>query len=504
MHASFARTTRLGLHHGYPVRMVKTKRLRGIMKRTSKRIFNLKVVLCILVGVLLALSLLPLLYIAQYDLPIDDDLQAYQDGTAQTWEETHSVSAVVRTAYDKTVDYYNNWQGTYFASFLMNMLPSVFPLTLYAWTPAIMLLALIISTLFISRVLIVRCFHLSRVDWLLVSLTALLFQIQIMPSIKEGIFWLSSACLYLLSYCNLLLMFGFLLIARTATSRAARIFSIAMAMVLAFALAGGAFLLMTPSILLTALLLYQDIANRDKRKIVHTSLLLLVLVLGTILSTTAPGNQVRMEYSQTHYGTHGLSLVMATLQSIQAGVIFVAKYSGFAMLLFSGVCAAAFYEAAKRTSVRFHSPILVFVVTAALFCMQFYPTYYSMATAGPARQENIIYFTLYWYYVFNVLNFEGWLTQKYKVDVYFSQMRDALAKHNASLIHFGRKALFLTIVILTFFAFAQRESGLHANNSVLAISEIHNGVAADHYQQGLTRLQSGLVTEETADSQILP
>lgn len=474
------------------------------MADTDKRVIDTKVVLCILIGILLLLSLLPLLYIAQYDLPTDDDLQSYELGTAKVWAETHSVSAVFKAAFDSTVSYYNTWQGTYFASFLMYLLPSVLPLSLYGWTPAIMLFALIASTLFAGYALTVRQFRISRADWLLISLTALLFQIQILPSIKEGIFWLSSASLYLLSYCHLLLMFAFLQIARTAKSGFMRAISGVITALLAFALAGGAFMLLIPTILVTAFILIRDIAGKNKRHIILTSALLLVLAFGTILSTTAPGNQLRMEYFRTYNGAQESNLIRAALQSIKSGVVFVGKYSGFALFLFSGVCAAAFYPALKRSAAQFYHPLVVVFATSALFCMLFFPTYYSISNAGPARQENIVYLMLYWYYAVNVFNLEGWLIQKRRADLWITELQSTMKGQNAVPARFLRRAILIAVTVLAFFAFAQRESGLHANNSVLAVSEISSGVAADHYQQLLTKLQGGSITDEAEDSQILP
>lgn len=475
------------------------------MERTGKRIVSIKVVLCILIGAALLLSLLPLLSIARYDLPTDDDLQSYELGTTKVWAETHSVGAVLKSAFDSTVTYYNTWQGTYFASFLMYLFPSVLPLSLYGWTPVIMLVALFASTLFIGYALIVRQLKRSRIDWLLISFTALFFQIQIMPSIKEGIFWLSSACLYLLSYCYLLSMFAFLQIARTAKSGFVRALTGVLAALSAFALAGGAFMLLIPIILSTAFILYRDIVGRDKRHIVQTSVLLLILLLGTILSTAAPGNQLRIVRENTqHAGSQLANILFSTIMSVKSGIVFVGKYSGFALFLFGGLCAATFYQTAKQSKGRFYSPILVFLATSALFCMQFFPTFYSVSNEGPARQENIVYLMLYWYYAVNILNLEGWLIRKYQADLWFADLKNTIEKQNAALVRFLRRAFLVVLAVLAFFALAQRESGLHANNSIMAFTEVQSGVAENHYKQLLIIQQGGSVTDMGKDSQILP
>jgi hypothetical protein len=323
--------------------------------------------------------------------------------------------------------------------------------------------------------------------------------------VKEGIFWLSAACLYTLSYSYLLSMFALLQIARTAKSGFARALCVVLSALLAFALAGGAFMLLIPTILILAFLLYRDIASRDKRRIVLTAVVLLVLLIGTILSTMAPGNHMRIERENTQYdGSIWLNLIWATLLSIKSGIIFIGKYSGFAIILFSGLCAAAAYPALKRSTARFYHPLFVFIATFALFCMQFFPTFYTVFNPGPARQENIIYLMLYWFYALNVLNLEGWLIQKHRLHLWIADLKGTAEKQDASLVRLARRAFLLAIAVLAFFAFAQRESGLHANNSIMAFSEIQSGVAAKHYEQVLIERQGGTVDEQTKDSQILP
>lgn len=135
---------------------------------------RLKILLCSLVGVLFLLSLMPLLYIAKYDLPMGDDL-LYGEMTSAAWNESHSFKRVLQAAIEKTTIIFNYWQGTFFSVFLMSLQPAVFSLALYKLTPYIMLGFFIGSTLMLSYVIIVRYLKCKIVDWLLLSFTAMIF-----------------------------------------------------------------------------------------------------------------------------------------------------------------------------------------------------------------------------------------------------------------------------------------------------------------------------------------
>ena len=175
-----------------------------------------------------------------------------------------------------------------------------------------------------------------------------------------------------------------------------------------------------------------------------------------------------------------------------------------AMLLFCGVCAAVFYEAAKRSSVRFWHPILVLIVTFGLFCMQFTPTFYTLASSGPDRLKNLIYFSLYWLAAFNIFNFEGWMIQKRKADSYLGQIRETLARNGEAFRRYVRKALIVLSVLLIFLAFAQRESGFYANPSIRAAVEIKTGTAALHAQESRDNMKEDTVQSYQYGSSILP
>lgn len=473
------------------------------MKSVPVKPAQLKLILCILIGACLLISLIPLFCIARYDLPNGDDALAFSSGTAQVWADTHSFGAVLKTAFEKTMDYYNTWQGTYFSSMVMYTLTGILPVSLYGLTPVVALLVLIFSTFYLSRVLIVRCLKLDHLDWLLIALTALLFQIQLLPNVTEAVFWLNAVSLYTLPYCLLLLLFGFLLTANSSKSVFTRIALTVLAGLCATAVAGGAFSQMIPAILIVAWVLIRKIAGRDKYGAIQTGFVLLLLTLGTIASVGAPGNQARVTFEHGYYGSQGLSLFQATLRSVQSGVLFAAQYTGMAMLLFCGICGTVFFKAAKRTPIRLFHPVPVLILTFGLFCMQFMPTFYTLASSGPDRLKNLIYFSMYWLIAFNIFNLEGWMIQKHKADLFVTQFQELIKSRVVGFRH-ARATVVLVVALFMFLAFAQREDGFYANPSVQAAVELHTGTAAKYTEQTKNNAQEGATQTFEYDSAILP
>ncbi len=473
------------------------------MEKSGKRIVSIKVVLCILVVSFFFLSLLPLLYVARYDLPFGDDMMFYKE-SAKTWNETGNLGAVFQVAVETTRSGYVNWQGTYFPIFMLCFQPAVFSLSLYSLTPWIMLLLLIASSLFTGYVILIRYLQLNAIDWILIVFTALLFQIQLLPDIKEGFFWYNTALLYTASYCYALFLVGFLMLSLIVKSSLGRLASLLAAAIFVVAVAGGAVSLILPMLFLVLSIFLRDVVKRNKRGIISTGFILILMIVGSVINLSAPGNAIRIAFEHDYYGSHGLSALDAIMQSVINGALFTAKHTDFAMIVFLGVWIASFHRLLNKMKIRFYHPAIVFILTFGLFCMQFTPMLFSLASIGPPRIQNVIFFSLYWFWAGNVFNTVGWIHQKKKVSLYLPLTNDPIEKGVLNWNVFARKAILILTVFFSFCAFIQRDGGLYANPSVQALSELHSGISKEHYEQRLAELQGDSINEVSVESKILP
>ena len=99
-----------------------------------------------------ALSMLPLLLIARFAIPSADDF-SYGYHTVFTWRETGSIIQTISAAVDGTRHFYNTWQGTFTAIFLMTLHPGIFAEELYMAGVIALILGYVVSTMFLLKII---------------------------------------------------------------------------------------------------------------------------------------------------------------------------------------------------------------------------------------------------------------------------------------------------------------------------------------------------------------
>ena len=107
---------------------------------------RLLTILSIAMVSLLAISLLAMLSIAKYDLPMGDDV-IFGKPAQEALAGQRNIGMALSAAAGVVAEKYHSWQGTFSAIFLMALQPGVFGTSSYQVTPYLMLGALIASTL---------------------------------------------------------------------------------------------------------------------------------------------------------------------------------------------------------------------------------------------------------------------------------------------------------------------------------------------------------------------
>lgn len=124
--------------------------------------------LCVLVLVGVAITLIPVLWIGSCNAPCGDDY-AYGTATHVAWKHTGSLLAVFRAALQTVVRYYNGWQGTFSAVVLMSMQPAVFDGAFYCTVPFLIIGLLALGEFFFSWALFRRCFGATKCQFLVIG-----------------------------------------------------------------------------------------------------------------------------------------------------------------------------------------------------------------------------------------------------------------------------------------------------------------------------------------------
>ena len=351
-----------------------------------KKILKHQNFICIVLGVMLALSLIPIFIISGYDAAAGDDYN-YGAAAHQAFLATGSVIAAIKAAWGTVISTWQSWQGTWFDCFVFCLHPEVFSDSAYVIVPYIFLAMHFVGFLLLSHHFLKERWQFAGNYWLQIGLIYLLFEIQLVPSQKSAFFWWVGCVHYVMPMFMAIL--GIVWGDRFLMDHKAK------DLVLLFivsALMGGATypaaLLLPIALFLLWLADFVIGGKRDKRNI-----LLLIpfaaLVAGLVISMIAPGNAVRAA-SDIKDGADPANGILDTIVSSftmsvkEAVTVFIGE-KGFiliALLLIVPLTASMFklvsdkslavshnfvadsdYEAIKKV---FSHPILFVVV---MFCL---------------------------------------------------------------------------------------------------------------------------------------
>ena len=146
---------------------------------------------------LLAVSLIPLLWLGRYNVMCIDDYD-YGRQVHDTWLATGSYLEAVRTAWRQTVEFYHNWQGTYVSCFLMALCPMNFHYEIAWVVPVLMIGMFAISTFVLGRHIFTKWLGTDRMQSSFVVLMLLFMFYQVLEAPFEGIYWYNGSTHYIL------------------------------------------------------------------------------------------------------------------------------------------------------------------------------------------------------------------------------------------------------------------------------------------------------------------
>lgn len=363
-----------------------------------------KILACLLLLVLIV-SLVPLLALAPYDVPQNDDF-FFGQYTHPVWESTRSVSATLKQAAGFTVREYTRWQGTYAAIFLMSLQPGIWGIDSYAATPFILLFSLLFGLAAFIRALgrhVLGCTFSERL--ILFSLAALLCT-QLLPSPLQGYYWYNGAIFYTFFFA-LMLVFLALLIAflRRDLGRRRNLCYYILLPLLAAVLAGGNYSTgLVLAMLLLAVVVWQFAAGR--RNPLPLIVLLLFLALFA-LNLLAPGN------AQHQSQPGGLfTAVKAGVKAILKALRSIVAWTSLPMLAALAAGAPIAWRFAGRTAFRFRFPWLVMLASFLLLAAGFMPTLYTQDYTGSDRLLDMQFYTHTLLLFLNLFYCVGWLRRR--------------------------------------------------------------------------------------------
>lgn len=434
-----------------------------IFKNTKNKISLIKIILLCL----LTISIATIITIAFYNHPAADDYNFGIYG-AHAWRETGSLIEVIKATIRQVVNFYETWQGTFSAVFIMALQPTIFGENLYWIGTVIIILALVSSNIYLAKSILKEYFTVDKSIIFIIISTILVYCIQFVPTPVETFFWYNGSIYYTFFYSLMLFLIGFMLrMIKTEKKRKIIEYSILIP-IISFIIGGGNYVTaLIATIMIVLFNIFAFLYKKQNKKILVIALV--SIVLSFTISMTAPGNAVRQS---TCDGS--LTAIKAIIKSLVLGVQYITEWTTLPVMLGIVFLIPFFYYIITHSKVeyKYKYPLLVTIFTFGIFSAQFTPPLYAMNNIGGARLLDIIYYSYYWLIMINIFYYIGWFNRKVK------ESTKDYSRINDNIINIGKKyiltysaVIFIAIMIINV---------VNCNNgnqitSIIAINEIRSG-----------------------------
>lgn len=340
--------------------------------------------LAMLCGALAAASLVPLVLIALYNYPADDDF-AFTLPAATAWLQTHSLWAALQAVVQKTAETYQTWQGNFVSTALFGLCPMVFDIRLYFISNWALLALVCLSVGYLLKGLTDHVLQTTPHTFAIAYFAVLVLVLQFMPSIGDGIYWHNGGQ-YTVAACTLFLTAGLLMRCARPQSRKRSLMRGILA-ALCGAMLGGSFY--GPALGAFVLLLLASVVGYAQHGAYRRHALAALVGFGItfLLSVTAPGNLLRQERTGETAGVLA-AVVTAVLDSFDlAGKWAAPQLWGALLLLFP-----ALWRPLRESRLAFRHPFWVLVALYGPFAASLTPGIYTGFGYDTPRYLNIVYF----------------------------------------------------------------------------------------------------------------
>ncbi len=446
-------------------------------------------------AILLVLSLLPLLLLGKYNVMCIDDYN-YGLKVHDTWMTTGSFLQSVRAAWEHSMSYYQNWTGTYAASFIMALCPMNFRYETAFLVPVIMIGLLTASSFVFGKHILTRWFDCDRASAVFVMCMLLFLYYQVMESPFEGLYWYNGATNYILTHSVWFFTLTLILTGFWTKKRRMEVLCCIFAAVLSVIACGGNLITgLQAVIVMASLLLYAIIKNRGK--IYLACVPFLTGGIGFLFNTMSPGSANRsMIDADLGYGA-----VKSVLLSFYHAVVYMIQWTPAVVIIGWLMLLPVLWKAVKKSGKKYSHPVFMTLGAYCLISAMFTPMLYALGYPGLARVDNIIQFVYYLCAVFVTAYWFGYFSHREQQ----SGQKAAAAIKNAgeafgSFLEKtrGRMTIVCLLLVLVIWAFTANKN---TYASISALRSLVNGDAQVYYAEAMER--HGQYTDETVTDVVI-
>ena len=329
------------------------------------------------------LSLIPLILIALYNYPADDDFN-FVLPVADAWVRTGSLAEVVKAIWNKDAYTYATWQGDFVSTALFSITPIIFDIRLYFLSNWFTLALLCLSAGYLIKGVVRIHLKADRATFWIVYVATMVLVLQFMPAIGWSVYWHNGG-IYTVTVCFLALLLGVLIRCAAPMTRARSAVRGALALFLGFLLGGSFYGPMLGALVLLVLIVAAAFLLRQKHRW-HSLAALVGFAVSLVISVTAPGNAVRQ-------GLNGdpMNPLEAVVVSVLESFDWAGEWMGpqlWAMLL---LILPALWKPLRDSRFRFRRPFCVLIALYGLYSAAIVPGIYTHAGYDTQRYLNALY-----------------------------------------------------------------------------------------------------------------
>ncbi|MDR1563833.1 MAG: DUF6056 family protein [Oscillospiraceae bacterium] len=419
------------------------------------------------------LSLLPLYMLGMYAVPSADDF-AQGAAAAAVWDSTHSILAVLSSAFHSSISIYGRYNGCFTSMFLAAVPPNIFGESCYFITCFISVSALVASNAVFFLWALPKVLGIPPKRLFVIYLAVSFVTVNFVKIPVQMYYWYSAAISYTVLYSLALMLLSLLLVIKMDGKRGKVVLGV-LCTALSF-LVGGANLI-TASLFPTVLgllCLWQIIGERRSflKQKWHYLAAFLCSALGLLLNVSSPGTQSRSEFFT------GTPFFPAIYRSLKYGLIFAKSGASHAFIFVFLLILPFIYRAAKGSKLIFKKPILALAVIYCCYCAQFFAPIYAVGGVEKGRISETCYFGFI-LAVFSALFYMCGYVHKRLLPLIRSKLRSKQFR----TVRGSAIAAFALALLLSFtFTFKASEAA-----SFKALAAIKSGEAALFYSEAVQR-----------------
>ena len=421
----------------------------------------------------LVLLMSPLLRLACLTAPYYDDYSFGNVVKSFLGDERSLGSALRGALYCARTNWYA-WQGTYSASFLNSLVPSVWGEQYYFWGPVFLILILPLSVLVLTGVLVRSVLKADRESCVALQAVVAAMTVVLLHSPQQGFFWYVGGMCYVGMHAFLMLTIAAWVKLLTGAGRVGPVLLVLGTLAGAVVLGGSTYVTGLQGILLgLGLVVFGAFILRRKRAWLLVPSLL-VYGYGFYKNVSAPGNAARMR----SYAGWGYPPVEAVLRSFQEAFLHLGEFSGWITVSILILLVPIVWRMVGKSTVSFRFPGLVLLGSFCLYATGFTPTLFAQGHGGYARVLNPVKITYQLLLVLNEVYWLGWLRR---------------VRTEGGQKAFRERAVwwfYLLTAAGMLFIFSRSSNPIGHYSSWGAYYYVHTGEAYNFYQEYLHRVET--------------